>query len=400
MISRRARWGVPFGCCVLTTGGAGNRLPGRRRRRPPLGNDRARAGQARRRSGRDDKYAATCRSARRGRRFSAHPDAPPGTDAGSAPELLTDAPVDGPEPRRARRSSTECRRSSSSRSRRLPRLKRPRRRPRGSLPPDPVQRRGVRAPSARPPARLERSDAGRARKPPSRSGAQADFEMRLENPSQQFGIEQIMRFLGAKLRLVASLALITGRIEQGGPHRRPHRRPRRRRDEEQKGRRTSSPWPGPSTPKTWLDKQTIVVQKADRRPEAEGDQEGAAIATQVTKYPGPGADEGLHVDEAPQGAFLVVEYLIQFSADVHNSADRRKTALAAPSKAASTRTTRPTSSASSTSPRTTPRRTMSATRRSIALASCRRNRSSRASTPCSPRRSGRCAGSRRRRSSG
>jgi hypothetical protein len=153
---------------------------------------------------------------------------------------------------------------------------------------------------------------------------QADFEMRLENPSQQFGIEQIMRFLGPN-SVKGLPALITeqsskvdrivGLIADLGDT-----------ATKRKGSDNLVALAKAIDSQAWIEKQTIVVQKADDDQKQKVTK--AQLATQVMKYQDQELTKVLASMKRIKGR-AVVEYLIQFAADTHNSADRRKTALAA-----------------------------------------------------------------------
>jgi hypothetical protein len=153
---------------------------------------------------------------------------------------------------------------------------------------------------------------------------QADFETRLENPTQQFGIEQIMRFLGpTSVKGLPALVTeqstkvdrIVGLVADLG-------------DDTTKltasqnlvalAKINDSP--------AWFQKQTAIVQKADddAKQKVTKDQ----LQAQVLKY----QDQELTKVFSSMkrlGGKPVVEYLIQYSADPRNSPERRKTALAA-----------------------------------------------------------------------
>ena len=152
----------------------------------------------------------------------------------------------------------------------------------------------------------------------------ADFETRLENPSQQYGIEQIMRFLGPSS--VRGLpALIT---EQSSKVDRIVGLIADLADDATKkaGSDNLVALAKAIDSKAWIDKQTIVVQKADDEQKQKVTKE--QLATQVQKYQDQELTKVFSSMKRLKGR-SVVEYLIQFSVDTHNSADRRKTALAA-----------------------------------------------------------------------
>jgi len=154
--------------------------------------------------------------------------------------------------------------------------------------------------------------------------AQADFETRLENPSQQFGIEQIMRFLGPS-SVKGLPALITeqstkvdrivGLVADLG-------------DDATKlaasHNLVSLAKAIDST--AWFEKQKVIVQKADDDAKQKVSKE--QLQAQVLQY----QDQELTKDFSSMkrlGGKPVVDYLIQYSGNATNSPERRKTALAA-----------------------------------------------------------------------
>jgi hypothetical protein len=153
---------------------------------------------------------------------------------------------------------------------------------------------------------------------------QADFETRLENPSQQFGIEQIMRFLGPSS--VSGLpALINeqsnkvdrviGLIADLGD---PATKQKASDNLVALGKAIDS--------KAWIDKQTVVVQKADDDQKQKVTKE--QLQTQVMKYQDQELTKVFSSMKRIKGR-SVVEYLIAYASNPQNSAERRKTALAA-----------------------------------------------------------------------
>jgi hypothetical protein len=153
---------------------------------------------------------------------------------------------------------------------------------------------------------------------------QTDFETRLENPAQQFGIEQMMRFLGSAsvhdlpgligetstkidricglvsdlgddaTKLAASQALVT------------------------LAKKIDS--------QNWIDTQTPLVQDADNRSNQKVTPD--QLKQQVLKF----QDQELTKVFSSMkrlGGRPVIEYLIAFGGDPKHSSDRRKTSLAA-----------------------------------------------------------------------
>ncbi len=153
---------------------------------------------------------------------------------------------------------------------------------------------------------------------------QNDFETRLENPSQQFGIEQIMRFIGP--RSVRGLpALITeqsnkvdrivGLIADLGED-----------ATKVKGADALVALAKTLDSKAWLDKQTAVVQKADDEQHQKVTKE--QLQVQVTKFQDQELTKVFSSMKRLKGR-AIVEYLIQYASNASNSGERRKTALAA-----------------------------------------------------------------------
>jgi hypothetical protein len=153
---------------------------------------------------------------------------------------------------------------------------------------------------------------------------QTDFETRLENPAQQFGIEQMIRFLGsATVKELPSLITesstkidrISGLIADQG-------------DDATKaaGSQALVALARKVDGQAWIDKETPIVQDADTRSNQKVTPD--QLKQQVVKF----QDQELtRVFSAMKrvGGRPVVEYLIQFGTDPKNSSERRKTALAA-----------------------------------------------------------------------
>jgi hypothetical protein len=154
--------------------------------------------------------------------------------------------------------------------------------------------------------------------------ALADFEMRLDNPSQQFGIEQIMRSLGtpAVKGLPGLINEQSGRVDRivglvadlGDD------------DTRKKASENLVALAKAIDSKAWVDKQTIVVQKADDDQKQKVTKE--QLAKQVTTYQDQELTKVFASMKRIKGR-SVVEYLIQYAGNTNNSSDRRKTALAA-----------------------------------------------------------------------
>jgi hypothetical protein len=153
---------------------------------------------------------------------------------------------------------------------------------------------------------------------------QKDFEVRLENPAQQFGIEQMMRFLGSSsvrgLPLLVTetstkIDRICGLVSDLG-------------DDATKlatsqalvvlAKKIDS--------QAWIDKETPIVKDADDRSNQKVTPD--QLKQQIIKF----QDQELtKVFSAMKrlGGRPVIDYLIQYSSDPKNPPDRRKVALAA-----------------------------------------------------------------------
>jgi hypothetical protein len=153
---------------------------------------------------------------------------------------------------------------------------------------------------------------------------QTDFETRLENPAQQFGTEQMMRFLGSS-SVIGLPALITeastkidrisGLVYDLGDD-----------ATKQKASEALVALAKKIDSQAWIDKQTPIVQDADTRSKQTVTKE--QLTQQVMKF----QDQELTKVFSSMkrlGGRPVVEYLIQYAVDAKNSAERRKTALAA-----------------------------------------------------------------------
>jgi hypothetical protein len=153
---------------------------------------------------------------------------------------------------------------------------------------------------------------------------QTDFDTRLENPAQQYGVEQMMRFLGAP-SVKGLPALITesstkidriaGLVADIG-------------DTETKQRASDAlvALAKKIDSADWINKQTPLVEDADKR--AGQKVTPQQLTEQVKKF----QDQELTKVFASMkrvGGRSVVDYLLAFGGDPKNSSDRRKTALAA-----------------------------------------------------------------------
>ncbi len=153
---------------------------------------------------------------------------------------------------------------------------------------------------------------------------QTDFELRLENPAQQYGIEQMMRFLGApSVRGLPALITetstkidrIAGLIaDLGDP------------ETKQKASEAMVSLARKIDSQDWINKQTPLVEDADKR--AGQKVTPQQLTDQVKKF----QDQELTKVFASMkrtGGKPSVEYLLSFAADPKNTPERRKTALAA-----------------------------------------------------------------------
>ena len=153
---------------------------------------------------------------------------------------------------------------------------------------------------------------------------QTDFDTRLENPAQQFGTEQMMRFLGSgsvtglpTLISESSTKIdrISGLIADLGDD-----------ATKQKASEALVALAKRIDSQAWIDKQTPIVQDADNRSNQKVTKE--QLVQQIAKF----QDQELTKVFSSMkrlGGRPVVEYLIQFASEQKNSAERRKTALAA-----------------------------------------------------------------------
>jgi hypothetical protein len=153
---------------------------------------------------------------------------------------------------------------------------------------------------------------------------QTDFETRLENPAQQFGIEQMMRFLGSAsvhdlpgliTESSSKIDRICGLVSDLG-------------DDATKLAASQAlvTLAKKIDSQAWIDKQTPLVQDADNRSNQKVTPD--QLKQQVLKF----QDQELTKVFSSMkrlGGRPVIEYLIQFGGDPKHSAERRKTSLAA-----------------------------------------------------------------------
>ncbi len=153
---------------------------------------------------------------------------------------------------------------------------------------------------------------------------QADFETRLDNPSQQFGIEQIMRFLGPNsVRTLPALITeqsqkvdrIVSLIADLGDD-----------ATKQKASDALVLLAKIEDSDAWVGRQTTMIKESDdkNKQPVTPDQ----LKKQVQSYQDQELTKVFSSMKRMKGR-VVVEYLIQYASNAKNSSDRRKTALAA-----------------------------------------------------------------------
>lgn len=155
--------------------------------------------------------------------------------------------------------------------------------------------------------------------------AQTAFEDRIENSSQQFGVEQVMRFLGApSVRALPGMMTdnanrldrMVSLVSEIG-------------DEEtkKKGSDALVALANLALSDKWLADQTKMVKEHNAKSNLKVDDAGVKV--QVTKIQDRRLTEELFPAMKKLGGRSIVEFLVAFAADPKNSDDRRKTALAA-----------------------------------------------------------------------
>jgi len=155
--------------------------------------------------------------------------------------------------------------------------------------------------------------------------AQTAFEDRIENSSQQFGVEQVMRFLGApSVRALPGMMTdsanrldrMVSLVSEIG-------------DEEtkKKGADALVALANLSLSDKWLADQTKMVKEHNAKSNLKVDDAG--VKSQVGKIQERRLTEELFPAMKKLGGRSIVEFLVAFAADPKNSDDRRKTALAA-----------------------------------------------------------------------
>ncbi len=225
--------------------------------------------------------------------------------------------------------------------------------------------------------------------------AQTDFEDRIENGAQAFGVEQMMRFFGApavkglpplmteqstKVDRMASLVADLGDDAT-----------KQKASEQLRVLAVAIDSPN------WIAKQKPLVQEANKRAQAAGGPvvTDAQLNLQLEKFQ---EQELIKVFTSMRkiGGRPIIDFSLKYAANPKNS-ERASERLRSPrSKVASTKATPQTSTRSSTSPKTKTRPTPFAISRSLDSASFRKSRSFRSSILCSSRKNGRCVGSRAR----
>lgn len=198
--------------------------------------------------------------------------------------------------------------------------------PDGTLPPDPsipFKDAAFSMLSHEPP--LVTDDADRAQITAAlQQWAQTDFETRLENPAQQYGMEQMMRFLGAPSvkglpalinESSTKIDRIAGLIADLGDA-----------DTKQRASDALVALAKKIDSADWINRQTPLVEDADKR--AGQKVTPQQLQQQVLKF----QDQELTKVFASMkrvGGRPVVDYLLGYGLNAQNSSDRRKTALAA-----------------------------------------------------------------------
>ena len=155
--------------------------------------------------------------------------------------------------------------------------------------------------------------------------ASTGFEDRIENGSQQFGLEQMMRFLGPESvkslpgiinENAARLDRVANLINDVG-------------DEPTKLKASEAlvALAQKYNSKEWLDAQTKVVKESNARNNVKADD--TQVAGQVDKIQERNLTEAVFPAMKKVGGRPAIDYLFTYSADGKNSADRRKLSLAA-----------------------------------------------------------------------
>ena len=155
--------------------------------------------------------------------------------------------------------------------------------------------------------------------------ASTGFEDRIENGSQQFGLEQMMRFLGPESvktlpgiinENAARLDRVANLINDVG-------------DEATKLKASEAlvALAQKYNSKEWLEAQTKIVKESNARNNVKADD--TQVAGQVDKIQERNLTEAVFPAMKKVGGRPSIDYLFTYSADGKNSADRRKLALAA-----------------------------------------------------------------------
>ena len=155
--------------------------------------------------------------------------------------------------------------------------------------------------------------------------ASTGFEDRIENGSQQFGLEQMMRFLGPESvktlpgiinENAARLDRVANLINDVG-------------DEATKLKASEAlvALAQKYNSKEWLEAQTKIVKESNARNNVKADD--TQVAGQVDKIQERNLTEAVFPAMKKVGGRPSIDYLFAYSADGKNSADRRKLALAA-----------------------------------------------------------------------
>ena len=155
--------------------------------------------------------------------------------------------------------------------------------------------------------------------------ASTGFEDRIENGSQQFGLEQMMRFLGPESvktlpgiinENAARIDRVANLINDVGDE-----------PTKLKASEALSALAHKYNSKEWLESQTKVVKESNARNNVKADE--TQVAGQVDKIQERNLTEAVFPAMKKVGGRPSIDYLFSYSADGKNPAERRKLALAA-----------------------------------------------------------------------
>ena len=155
--------------------------------------------------------------------------------------------------------------------------------------------------------------------------AATGFEDRIENGSQQFGLEQMMRFLGPESvktlpglinENIGRIDRVAGLINDVGDE-----------PTKLKASEALATLAHKYNTKEWLDAQTKIVKESNARNNIKADE--TQVAGQVDKIQERRLTEEVFPAMKKVGGRPSIDYLFSYAAESKNSADRRKLALAA-----------------------------------------------------------------------